>query len=57
VYLFCNTMGYINIRVTEQTKELIEQCESMYRKHHPEFDGVPLSRNKILLEMGRYYLQ
>jgi hypothetical protein len=48
--------GYRRIDARADVFELFEQCEVEYRRHHPEFEGMPLSRSKILRQVCRHYL-
>jgi len=45
-----------SIAVWKQIKDLIVLCETEYRKNHPELDGIPLSKSKILFEVMIFYL-
>ena len=50
--------NYTNIAVKPETKDkLISECMEEYRKHHPELDHIPISHDKILHEVCKYYLE
>ena len=48
---------YKQIRVKKDTDELIDDCIAEYLKHHPEMRKIPISRNKIIYEIGKFYLK
>lgn len=50
-------MGRKPVMLDDDVFEIVQQCEADYRSHHPELDKVPLSKNKIIYEMGKYYLE
>ena len=47
---------YHTIRIEEELLSFIESAEEEYRKHHKEFDGIVLTKSKILYEVLNYYL-
>jgi len=49
-------MTYKQVKIKKETDEMIDQCVINYRHFHPDFDHMPISRNKILYEMAKYYL-
>jgi len=51
------TNKYISISINKQLNVYINKCEELYREHHPELDGVPLSRSKIIYEVLKFYLK
>ena len=50
-------MSIIQLVVKKETALKLNDCVKEYRRHHPEFDGIHISRNKIILELIKYYLQ
>jgi hypothetical protein len=44
------------INVSEKTKAMVKLCEEEYRTHHPELDAIPLSEDKIMFEVMKFYL-
>lgn len=50
-------MVYKQVKIKKETDEIIDQCEKSYRFHHPEFNQINLSRNKIIYEIAKYYLR
>lgn len=43
---------------SSETKILIlNDCKEEYLRHHPEMRKVPISQEKILYEVARYYLE
>ena len=52
-------MGYIYVtqRVKKEVAELDKDCETIYRKAHPELDHVFLSKSKIHYEIKKFYLR
>jgi hypothetical protein len=46
----------MQIRIDEEVDEKVKLCKKLYREHHPEFDKIPLSKNKIINEMAKFYL-
>jgi len=49
-------MGYKTIAIRPKIYNLIDDCEIIYRSHHPEFNSLVLSKNKILFEICKFYL-
>jgi len=47
---------YKVLNVDEKIHKLIDLCEKEYRLHHPELDGIYLSKTKIVLEVIKFYL-
>lgn len=50
-------MGYKQVKITSETDDLIKDCIDEYLRHHPEMKNIPISRNKILYEMAKFYLK
>jgi len=49
-------MIYKTVAIRAKVYKLINDSEIIYRKAHKEFDSVPLSKNKILFEICKFYL-
>lgn len=49
-------MTYKSVLIKPDVFDLIADCETIYRKHHPELNNIPLSKNKILYEVFKFYL-
>jgi hypothetical protein len=45
------------IGVKINVKEMINKCKSEFLNHHPEYEEKPISNNKIIYEMAKYYLE
>lgn len=45
------------IRITQETAEILARCEDEFRRHHSEFNQIPISYNKIVYETARIYLE
>jgi hypothetical protein len=50
-------MTYKNIIIKKEIYNLLPVAEEIYRKHHPEMNGVPISKAKIILEVMRFYFK
>jgi len=50
-------LNYRKLSVKNKTYELVLECVIEYRKHHKEFDQIPISQNKIIYEMALFYLK
>lgn len=50
-------MGYKTYKIKYKTDELRKLALTEFRKHHPEFDQIPISRDKIVYEAFRIYLE
>ena len=48
---------YVTIAVTKEMKDRLELCKEDFLRHHPEFRSIPISYNKILYEVTRFYLE
>ena len=48
---------YKSLQIEEDVRELLDSCESTYRKHHPELDGIVLTKSKILREVCKFYIR
>ena len=42
---------------TKLWDEYVEECKKEFIKHHPEFEAMPLSYNKIIYEAAKFYLK
>jgi hypothetical protein len=49
-------MTYKTIAIKQKTYDYVEDCEFVYRKAHPEFERIPISKEKILFEICKFYL-
>jgi len=45
------------IRISENTENLLNECEKEFIKHNPLMKEIPLSKNKIIHEVCEYYLK
>lgn len=50
-------MGYKQVKIKYSTDELLNKCVAEYLKHHSEMREIPISRNKIIHEIGLFYLK
>ena len=48
---------YNNMMVRDYVFYNFSVIEKVFRRHHPEFDGVPLSKTKLILEMQKLYVK
>lgn len=46
-----------NIILTKKTWERYDIIEQIFRSHHPELNGIPLSKEKLTYEMQKYYIK
>ena len=44
-------------RIDKDTLEIVELCKKEFIRHHKEFEKIPISFNKIIYEMARFYLR
>ncbi len=44
------------IRILPKTDDLLNECKEEFLKHHPEFEQMTISYNKIVYEMAKFYL-
>ena len=49
-------MSYKQVKIRISTDKMIDSCEESFRFHHPEFDHMKISRDKIVYEMAKFYL-
>lgn len=49
------TQKYRSQRLESNVKGNMEVIEQIFRRHHPEFDGMKLSQSKLVLEMQKHY--
>jgi len=47
---------YSKLTVKKDTRKLLEKCIDEFRTHHPEFDEIPITQNKIIYEVCKFYL-
>lgn len=47
---------YISYAVRSDTDKLLKQCLKVFVEDNPEFEQVPISRNKIIYELAKFYL-
>lgn len=45
------------IRIDSKTYDMVEDCINDFIRHHPEFKEVPISKNKIIYEIAKFYLK
>ena len=45
------------IRVEKDTDGQIKECIKEFLRHHPELNKIPISYNKIIYEISKYYLK
>lgn len=50
-------MTYKQIIVKKDIYNLLPTAIEIYRKHHPELDGIPISKSKIILEVLKFYFK
>ena len=48
---------YQTMRIKNKVVALLDDCEYIYRKYHPELNEVYLSKSKVLYEVIKFYLQ
>jgi hypothetical protein len=46
-----------SIVVDEETFQLLDECKKDYLKNHKEFEKIPISKNKIIYVIARFYLK
>lgn len=51
----CKT--YVKLSIRHNTSELLKNCIKLYRQHHPELNHMPISQDKIIYEICKYYIQ
>jgi len=49
-------MSYKTIAIKQKSYDLLDDCEFIYRKYHPELVLIPISKNKIIYEVCKFYL-
>lgn len=47
---------YKNVAFEEKILKYLDDCEYIYRKHHPELKDLVLTKSKIMMEVMRFYL-
>lgn len=50
-------MSYKIAKIDNETDKILDKCVEEFVKHHPEFRKIKISRNKIIDEIGRFYLR
>lgn len=48
---------YKTLAIEEKMFNYLDDCEYIYRKHHPELNNIYLTKTKILYEIIKFYLQ
>jgi len=48
-------LTYKLLPVKPNTAKAVEACKRIFRHHHPEFDEIPISFNKIIAELCKWY--
>lgn len=48
---------YRRLIVKDVTFELVHDCIEVFLKHHPEFEHIPITQNKIIFEMAKFYMK
>ena len=51
-----NIMGVKNIKVDDETNDLLDECKDLFIKHYPEMSKVTISKNKIIHRIALAYL-
>lgn len=49
-------MTYKSVAIREKSYSLLDDCEYIYKKFHPELKLIPLSKDKIIYEVCKFYL-
>ena len=50
-------MGYMGVKLKRETFDLLQECINDFIGHHPELKHIPISKNKIIYEMAKFYLK
>jgi hypothetical protein len=45
------------VKIDSETDELLFQARKEFLKHHPELNKIPISYNKIIHEISKFYIQ
>jgi len=48
-------ISYTTITIRKDTKNNLDICKKIFKRHNPSFEGVPLSYDKILRETINLY--
>lgn len=48
---------YKQIRIKDNTNDILNKCVQEFLRHHPELKEIPISRNKIIYEVCKFYLK
>ncbi len=43
-------------RLSDETRDLIEEARHVYLNNHPDLEGITLSRDKIIKQALNYYI-
>ena len=57
MYYSCIIMVYKNIKIDDDTNDILDNCIKEFLTHHPELMKIKISRNKIIYEMAKFYLR
>jgi len=57
MYKISIKMGYKQYKIKCQTDDLVLKCVEEFLRHHPEMKEIKISKNKIVYEMARFYLE
>ena len=50
-------MGYKQVKIRKNTDEMLDLCVVEFLRHHKELKNMPISRDKIIYEISRFYLE
>ena len=50
-----NSYRHLNVR-NSTFKMIIDECIEEFRKHHPELEHMEITQDKIIYEIGKFYL-
>lgn len=50
-------MTYKTIAIKPDISILLEKCKEEFLDHHPELQNMPISYNKIIYEIAKFYLK
>ena len=46
---------YKTLAIREDVYKNLDVIEKIYRRHHPEFTGIPITKTKLLIELIKIY--
>jgi hypothetical protein len=49
--------NFIHVPVKKEVIDLLNECETLYRKHHPELDDFKLSKHRLIKIVCEWYLK